>query len=197
MATGGACRDTPTTDLRKNAGDVAGVTSPPRPPTAGCSQTLRQVNRIVRFITSAVRHASPGSRTRDVYSRTPSMAEAVQAKLRTGHCASRSDPGREYAVVRCGKAPPWGSRSYPLRPAPPWRPRIPTSRSARSVFVSALHWASTCTTRPAEIALMERERLDAATAYERLRAVARTSSRKVADVARDLLTGVPLPPSSP
>jgi GAF domain-containing protein len=45
--------------------------------------------------------------------------------------------------------------------------------------------------------LMERERLDAATAYERLRAAARSSSRKVADVARELLAGVPLPPTSP
>jgi GAF domain-containing protein len=40
-------------------------------------------------------------------------------------------------------------------------------------------------------ALMEREGLDAATAYERLRTAARSSSRKVADVARDLLAGAP------
>ena len=45
--------------------------------------------------------------------------------------------------------------------------------------------------------LMERERLDAATAYERLRAVARSSSRKVADVALELLTGAPFPPARP
>jgi GAF domain-containing protein len=45
--------------------------------------------------------------------------------------------------------------------------------------------------------LMERERLDAATAYERLRAVARSSSRKVAEVARDLLAGAPFPPTQP
>jgi GAF domain-containing protein len=45
--------------------------------------------------------------------------------------------------------------------------------------------------------LMERERLDAATAYERLRAVARSSSRKVAEVARDLLDGAPFPPTRP
>ena len=44
---------------------------------------------------------------------------------------------------------------------------------------------------------MERERLDAATAYERLRKAARSSSRKVADVARELLAGVPLPPNEP
>lgn len=46
-------------------------------------------------------------------------------------------------------------------------------------------------------ALMEREGLDAATAYERLRTAARSSSRKVADVARDLLAGVPFPPTQP
>jgi GAF domain-containing protein len=45
--------------------------------------------------------------------------------------------------------------------------------------------------------LMEREGQDAATAYERLRAGARSSSRKVADVARELLAGVPLPPTNP
>ena len=45
--------------------------------------------------------------------------------------------------------------------------------------------------------LMKRERLDAATAYERLRTAARSSNRKVADVTRDLLADVPLPPTSP
>jgi AmiR/NasT family two-component response regulator len=42
---------------------------------------------------------------------------------------------------------------------------------------------------------MEREGLDVATAYERLRTAARFSNRKVADVARDLLAGAPLPPT--
>jgi GAF domain-containing protein len=42
--------------------------------------------------------------------------------------------------------------------------------------------------------LMERERLDAAAAFERLRAAARSSNRKVVDVARGLLADVP-PPS--
>jgi ANTAR domain-containing protein len=41
--------------------------------------------------------------------------------------------------------------------------------------------------------LMEREHLDAATAFEQLRQAARSSNRKVADVARDLLTGAPFP----
>jgi GAF domain-containing protein len=41
--------------------------------------------------------------------------------------------------------------------------------------------------------LMEREGLDAAAAYERLRAAARPSSRKVVDVARELLGSRPLP----
>jgi GAF domain-containing protein len=45
--------------------------------------------------------------------------------------------------------------------------------------------------------LMEREHLDAATAYERLRTAARSSNRKVADVARDLLAGAPFPPTQP
>ena len=45
--------------------------------------------------------------------------------------------------------------------------------------------------------LMERERLDAATAYERLRTAARSSNRKVADVAGELLADVPLPPDLP
>lgn len=46
-------------------------------------------------------------------------------------------------------------------------------------------------------ALMEREHLDAATAYERLRTAARSSNRKVADVARELLAGAPFPPAQP
>jgi GAF domain-containing protein len=41
--------------------------------------------------------------------------------------------------------------------------------------------------------LMEREGLDAAAAYERLRAAARASSRRVVDLARDLLAGRPPP----
>ncbi len=44
--------------------------------------------------------------------------------------------------------------------------------------------------------LMEREHLDAATAYERLRAAARPSSRKVVDLAREVLGGLPPPPSA-
>ena len=44
--------------------------------------------------------------------------------------------------------------------------------------------------------LMEREHLDPAAAFERLRAMARSSSRKVADVARDVLADVP-PVSAP
>jgi ANTAR domain len=38
---------------------------------------------------------------------------------------------------------------------------------------------------------MEREHLDPTAAFERLPAVARSSSRKVADVARDVLADVP------
>ena len=45
--------------------------------------------------------------------------------------------------------------------------------------------------------LMEREHLDAATAFERLRTAARSSNRKLADVARDLLAGAPFPPAQP
>jgi GAF domain-containing protein len=45
--------------------------------------------------------------------------------------------------------------------------------------------------------LMEREHLDAAAAFERLRTAARSSNRKVADVARDLLAGAPFPPTRP
>jgi GAF domain-containing protein len=41
--------------------------------------------------------------------------------------------------------------------------------------------------------LMEREQLDAAAAFERLRGAARSSSRKVADVAGDVLAGGQLP----
>jgi signal transduction protein with GAF and PtsI domain len=43
-------------------------------------------------------------------------------------------------------------------------------------------------------ALMERDMLDAATAFERLRSVARSRRRTVVDVAREVLAGVPLPP---
>jgi transcriptional regulator with GAF, ATPase, and Fis domain len=43
-------------------------------------------------------------------------------------------------------------------------------------------------------ALMEREGLDAASAFERLRGVARSERRTVVDVARDVLAGAPLPP---
>jgi hypothetical protein len=42
-------------------------------------------------------------------------------------------------------------------------------------------------------ALMARELLDAATAFERLRSVARSGQRTVAEVAREVLAGVPLP----
>jgi len=42
-------------------------------------------------------------------------------------------------------------------------------------------------------ALMERDAVDAAIAFERLRDVARSRRRAVADVARDVLAGVPLP----
>jgi len=41
--------------------------------------------------------------------------------------------------------------------------------------------------------LMGRERLDAQAAFERLRRAARSSSRRVADVARDVTAGKPLP----
>ena len=41
--------------------------------------------------------------------------------------------------------------------------------------------------------VMGRERLDAQAAFERLRRAARSSSRRVADVARDVTTGKPLP----
>jgi GAF domain-containing protein len=44
-------------------------------------------------------------------------------------------------------------------------------------------------------ALMEREGVDAAAAFERLRSVARSGRRTVVDVARDVLAGVPLPPA--
>jgi hypothetical protein len=40
---------------------------------------------------------------------------------------------------------------------------------------------------------MARELLDAATAFERLRSVARSRHRTVAEVAREVLAGVPLP----
>ena len=41
--------------------------------------------------------------------------------------------------------------------------------------------------------LMGRERVDAQTAFERLRAAARSSTRRLADVARDVTAGQPLP----
>ena len=44
-------------------------------------------------------------------------------------------------------------------------------------------------------ALMERELVDAASAFERLRSVARSGRRTVAEVAREVLAGVPLPSS--
>jgi GAF domain-containing protein len=43
--------------------------------------------------------------------------------------------------------------------------------------------------------LMGRERLDAQAAFERLRAAARSSTRRLADVARDVTDGQPLPPT--
>jgi GAF domain-containing protein len=43
-------------------------------------------------------------------------------------------------------------------------------------------------------ALVEREGLDAASAFERLRSIARSERRTVVEVARDVLAGVPLPP---
>lgn len=56
-----------------------------------------------------------------------------------------------------------------------------------------LRWAS-ATDQQSQL---EREGLDAATAHERLRTAARSSSRKVADVAGDLLAGAPFPPAQP
>jgi hypothetical protein len=44
-------------------------------------------------------------------------------------------------------------------------------------------------------ALMERDLVDAATAFERLRSVARSRRRAVGEVAREVLAGVPLPSS--
>jgi putative methionine-R-sulfoxide reductase with GAF domain len=44
-------------------------------------------------------------------------------------------------------------------------------------------------------ALMERELLDAATAFERLRSVARSRQRTAGEVAREVLAGMPLPSS--
>jgi hypothetical protein len=41
--------------------------------------------------------------------------------------------------------------------------------------------------------LMGRERLDAQTAFERLRGAARSSTRRLADVAREVTAGQPLP----
>jgi GAF domain-containing protein len=41
--------------------------------------------------------------------------------------------------------------------------------------------------------IMGRERLDAQTAFERLRGAARSSTRRLADVARDVIAGQPLP----
>jgi hypothetical protein len=40
---------------------------------------------------------------------------------------------------------------------------------------------------------MGRERLDAQAAFERLRGAARSSTRRLADVARDVTAGAPLP----
>ena len=43
--------------------------------------------------------------------------------------------------------------------------------------------------------LMGREQIDAQTAFERLRGAARASTRRLADVARDVTAGQPLPTS--
>jgi hypothetical protein len=45
--------------------------------------------------------------------------------------------------------------------------------------------------------VMGRERLDAQAAFERLRRVARSSSRSLADVAREVTAGKPLPMARP
>jgi GAF domain-containing protein len=45
--------------------------------------------------------------------------------------------------------------------------------------------------------IMGRERLDAQSAFERLRGVARSSTRRLADVARDVTAGQPLPANRP
>jgi len=44
--------------------------------------------------------------------------------------------------------------------------------------------------------LMGREHLDAQTAFERLRGAARSSTRRLADVAKDVTAGQPLPPTN-
>ena len=43
---------------------------------------------------------------------------------------------------------------------------------------------------------MGREHLDAQTAFERLRGAARSSTRRLADVAKDVTAGQPLPPTN-
>jgi AmiR/NasT family two-component response regulator len=45
--------------------------------------------------------------------------------------------------------------------------------------------------------LMGRERLDAQTAFEQLRGAARSSTRRLVDVARDVTAGQPLPANRP
>jgi AmiR/NasT family two-component response regulator len=48
-------------------------------------------------------------------------------------------------------------------------------------------------TERAKGALMERERLDAQEAFTHLRRAARSSGRKLAEVAREVAAGLPLP----
>jgi hypothetical protein len=50
-------------------------------------------------------------------------------------------------------------------------------------------------TEQAKAVIMGREELDAQAAFERLRRAARSSARRLADVAKDVTAGQPLPPA--
>jgi AmiR/NasT family two-component response regulator len=99
----------------------------------------------------------------------PAALAASRGQRATGVCRDRGQPARQ-------------------------RRRSSQGRLADQLHAALAHGA---VIEQAKGTPMEREHLDAATAYERLRTAARSSNRKVANVARDLLAGAPFPPTQP
>ena len=92
------------------------------------------------------------------------------------------------------------ARWRPCRPIPGWWPACSLAavttqvkgRLADQLQAALEHrWL----TEQAKAVIMGREELDAQAAFERLRRAARSSARRLADVAKDVTAGQPLPPA--
>jgi signal transduction protein with GAF and PtsI domain len=115
-----------------------------------------------------------------------------------------------------GPAGPAGTLVVVRRPDRPWPAQEAESLITYAGVVATLLRAAAGSQRSAQVIdqleyalhhrvvieqakgiLMERERLDAAGAFDRLRKAARASRRRVSEVAAEVVAGHPLPPTSP